>query len=157
MTYESSPASVYFFANSPEIDFTDPIIYLTDGIISTNTQIKPLLERALKLNRPLLVVGADVQGEALNTMVLNNVRGVVRCCAVRGFGYGNARRANIDDLRRILGCTAVDAKQTPGRGDAEPVFAWVDESVCGSVHVTSKTTTFSGLRLQEAQKRDIQA
>ena len=51
---------MYFFANSPEIEYTDPIIYLTDGIISTNAQVKPLLERALSLNRPLLVVGADV-------------------------------------------------------------------------------------------------
>lgn len=89
-------------------------------------------------------------------MILNNVRGVVRCCAIRGFGYGNARRANIDDLRRILGCSAADAKQDPKRGDAEPVFSWLDETVCGSVYINPKATTFSNLRLQDPQKREIQ-
>lgn len=146
---------MYFFANSPEIEFSNPIIYLTDGIISTNVQVKPLLERALSLNRPLLVVGADIQGEALNTMILNNVRGVVRCCAIRGFGYGNARRTNIDDLRRILGCSAAEAKQDPKHGDGEPVFSWLDESVCGSVHINPKTTTFSNLKVKDAQMREI--
>ena len=82
-------------------------------------------------------------------MILNNVRGVVKCCAVRGFGYGNARRANIDDLRRILGCSAAETKQEQRRGDAEPVFSWIDERVCGSVYINPKNITFSNLRLEE--------
>jgi len=113
---------------------------ISDGIISKIDQIKPLLEQALEQKRPLLVVAADVQGEALNTLILNSVKQTVECAAVRGFGYGNARKVNIADLSLILNGEAKGV-ETIGGGENDCIKVSVGS--CEEVVIGKNSTLFT--------------
>lgn len=88
------------------------------------------------------MVAADVQGDALAALLLNQLRGAVRCCAVRGFGYGNARRTNISDLALILGARELSATPAPDT-DGEPTRCFLaDGDAVQRAIVDNRTTSF---------------
>ena len=85
----------------------NPYILITDKKISNIQEILPLLEQILKTNRPLLIVADDVDGEALPTLVLNKIRGTFNVVAVKAPGFGDRRKAQLEDLAILTGGTVI--------------------------------------------------
>jgi chaperonin GroEL len=100
MQFDRGYISPYFINNqqnmSTELD--QPFILLVDKKISSIRDMLPVLESVAKSGRPLLIVAEDVEGEALATLVVNNMRGIVKVCAVKAPGFGDRRKAMLQDI-----------------------------------------------------------
>lgn len=100
MQFDRGYTSPYFI-NTPERQMTvldNPLILVYDKKISAIRDILPILEQAAKSGRPLLVIAEDVEGEALATLVVNNMRGTIKVCAVKAPGFGDRRKAMLEDI-----------------------------------------------------------
>ncbi len=86
-----------------EAELENPYILITDRKISSIQDIVPLLERVIQANRPLLIIAEDVEGEALATLVVNKIRGVLQVAAVKAPGFGDRRKAMLQDIATVTG------------------------------------------------------
>ena len=109
MQFDRGYLSAYFINNqdSMSADLENPFILLFDKKISNIRDLLPLLESVAKAGRPLLVIAEDVEGEALATLVVNNMRGIVKVAAVKAPGFGDRRKAMLEDIAILTGGTVV--------------------------------------------------
>jgi chaperonin GroEL len=109
MQFDRGYLSAYFINNqeSMGVDLENPFILLFDKKISNIRDMLPLLENIAKAGRPLLVIAEDVEGEALATLVVNNMRGIVKVAAVKAPGFGDRRKAMLEDIAILTGGTVI--------------------------------------------------
>jgi chaperonin GroEL len=105
MQFDRGYLSPYFIsdANSQSAELENPYVLLFDKKISNIRDLLPLLEGVAKSSRPLLIIAEDVEGEALATLVVNNIRGIVKVCAVKAPGFGDRRKAMLQDIAILTG------------------------------------------------------
>ena len=109
MQFDRGYLSPYFINNADrQIALLDsPYILLHDKKISNIRDLLPLLEQVAKAGKPLLIISEDVDGEALATMVVNNIRGILKTCAVKAPGFGDRRKAMLEDIAHLTGGTVI--------------------------------------------------
>ena len=109
MQFDRGYLSPYFINNQDRMtaELEDPFILLHDKKISNIRELLPLLEAVAKAARPLLVIAEDVEGEALATLVVNNMRGVVKVAACKAPGFGDRRKAMLEDIAILTGGTVI--------------------------------------------------
>ena len=105
MRFDRGYLSPYFVTNQANmsVEFDSPYVLLVDKKIANIRDLLPLLEAIAKSSRPLLIVAEDVEGEALATLVVNSMRGIVRVCAVKAPGFGDRRKAMVEDIAVLTG------------------------------------------------------
>lgn len=98
--------SPYFVTDQDKLtcDLKDPLVLVTNKKISAMREIVPLLEKVLGTGRPLLIVADDVEGEALQGLVMNKAKGILNVCVIRGPEFGDSRVPALEDLATLLGC-----------------------------------------------------
>ena len=109
MQFDRGYLSQYMVTDNEKMvaELDNPYILITDKKISNIQEILPLLENILKTNRPLLIVADDVDGEALPTLVLNKIRGTFNVVAVKAPGFGDRRKAMLEDIAVLTGGTVI--------------------------------------------------
>ncbi|MAB60776.1 MAG: chaperonin GroEL [Verrucomicrobiales bacterium] len=105
MQFDKGYLSPYFVTdpNTQECDFDDALILIFEKKISNLKDMLPLLEKVAKANKPLLIIAEDVEGEALATLVVNNMRGTLKAAAVKAPGFGDRRKAMLEDIAVLTG------------------------------------------------------
>ena len=109
MQFDRGYLSPYFVNNQQSMtaDLEEPYILLHDKKISNIRELLPALEAVAKSGKALLIIAEDVDGEALATLVINNMRGIVKVCAVKAPGFGDRRKAMLQDLAILTGATVI--------------------------------------------------
>ncbi|MGQ9575784.1 MAG: chaperonin GroEL [Thermoguttaceae bacterium] len=109
MQFDRGYLSPYFVTDPQKMEcvLEDAYILIHEKKISNVKELVPLLESVVNAGKPLLIVAEDVDGEALATLVINKLRGTLRCCAVKAPGYGDRRKAMLEDIAILTGGTAI--------------------------------------------------
>ncbi|HET9482841.1 MAG TPA: chaperonin GroEL [Xanthomonadales bacterium] len=109
MQFDRGYLSPYFINNqqSMSAELENPYILLHDKKISNVRELLPVLEGVAKAGKPLLIVAEEVEGEALATLVVNTIRGIVKVCAVKAPGFGDRRKAMLEDMAVLTGGTVI--------------------------------------------------
>src|SRR5499427_3401413 len=109
MQFDRGYLSPYFINNAEKqvSVLEDPFILLHDKKISSIRDLLPVLEQVAKAGRPLLIIAEDVEGEALATLVVNNIRGILKTTAVKAPGFGDRRKAMLEDIAILTGGTVI--------------------------------------------------
>ena len=109
MQFDRGYLSPYFITNQDRLvsELEDPYILLVDHKISAIRDLVPVLEGVSQSGKPILIIAEDVEGEALATLVVNSMRGVVRACAVKSPGFGDRRKAMLQDIAVLTGATVI--------------------------------------------------
>ncbi|BAZ93004.1 60 kDa chaperonin [Thiohalobacter sp. COW1] len=109
MQFDRGYLSPYFVNNqqSMSAELDDPYILIHDKKISNIRELLPVLEGVAKAGKPLMIIAEDIEGEALATLVVNSIRGIVKVCAVKAPGFGDRRKAMLQDVAVLTGGTVI--------------------------------------------------
>jgi len=109
MQFDRGYLSPYFInkQDTMSADLENPLILITDKKISNIRDMLPVLEGVAKQGKPLLIIAEDVEGEALATLVVNNIRGILKVCAVKAPGFGDRRKAMLQDIAVLTSATVI--------------------------------------------------
>ncbi len=105
MQFDRGYASAYMVTDTEKMEalLDDPVILITDKKISNIQEILPVLEQVVQSGKKLLIIAEDVEGEALTTLVVNKLRGTFTCVAVKAPGFGDRRKAMLQDIAVLTG------------------------------------------------------
>ena len=109
MQFDRGYISPYFVTNSERMEaaLDDPIFIITDKKISAVAEVLPALEKALQINKNVVIIAEDIEGEALATLVVNKMRGTVNAIAVKAPGFGDRRKAMLEDMAILTGGSVI--------------------------------------------------
>jgi len=109
MQFDRGYLSPYFVTDPQkmEVELEDPYILIHEKKISSNKDLIPVLEKVLNAGKPILIIAEEVEGEALATLVINKLRGTFKCAAVKAPGYGDRRKAMLEDIATLTGGQAI--------------------------------------------------
>ena len=109
MQFDRGYLSPYFISDAEKqvVALDNPFVLLFDKKISNIRDLLPVLEQVAKASRPLLIIAEDVEGDALTTLVLNNIRGILKAVAVKAPGFGDRRKAMLQDIAILTGGTVI--------------------------------------------------
>jgi chaperonin GroEL len=109
MQFDRGYLSPNFVTNTDEmtVELEKPLVLIHEDKIDSVTRLIPLLEKVMEARKPLLVIAEDVTGEALSTLVINKLRGVLQVCAVKAPGYGDRRKAMLEDIAMLTGAEPI--------------------------------------------------
>ncbi len=152
MQFDRGYVSPYFVTDPErmEVELKDPYIVITDKKVSSIQEFLPLLEKIVQKGKPFLLIADDITGEALATLVLNKIKGTFTCCAVKAPGFGDRRKAMLQDIAILTGGQVISE-------DLGLKFESVTLDMLGradSVKVDKDNTTIVG---GKGKKEDIEA
>src|SRR5581483_2857476 len=109
MQFDRGYLSPYFVTDPDRMEcaLENALVLIHEKKISTMKDLLPVLEQVAKMGRPLLIIAEDVEGEALATLVVNKLRGTLQVCAVKAPGFGDRRKAMLDDIAILTGGKAI--------------------------------------------------
>src|SRR5208283_293815 len=109
MQFDRGYLSPYFVTDPQkmEVELEDPYILIYEKKISSNKDLVPVLEKVLNQGKPILIIAEEIEGEALATLVINKLRGTFKCAAVKAPGYGDRRKAMLEDIAVLTGGQAI--------------------------------------------------
>lgn len=109
MQFDRGYISSYFVTDRErmEVNYSDAYVLIHDKKISTMKDLLPLLEKVAQTGKPLVIICEDMDGEALATLVLNSIRGTLKCCAVKAPGFGDRRKEMLQDIAILTGGTVI--------------------------------------------------
>jgi chaperonin GroEL len=121
MQFDRGYLSPYFVTNSEKMiaELENPLILIFDKKVSTMKDLLPVLEKAAQSGRPLLIIAEDVDGEALATLVVNKLRGTLKIAAVKAPGFGDRRKAMLEDIAILTGGNMISEEQGRKLEDAQ--------------------------------------
>ncbi|HDP67630.1 MAG TPA: chaperonin GroEL [Candidatus Marinimicrobia bacterium] len=113
MQFDRGYLSAYFVTNADAMEavLEDPYILIHDKKISAMKDLLPILEKVSQMGKPLLIIAEDIEGEALATLVVNKLRGTLRVAAVKAPGFGDRRKAMLEDIAVLTGGTVISEEQ----------------------------------------------
>ncbi len=112
MQFDRGYLSAYFVTDTEkmEVSYEDIYILITDKKISNVQEILPILEQLVQQGGKLLIIAEDVEGDALSTLVINRLRGAFQCVAVKAPGFGDRRKAMLEDIALLTGGTVISSQ-----------------------------------------------
>ena len=139
MQFDRGYLSPYFVNNQQSMaaELENPFVLLYDKKISNIRELLPALEGAAKSGKPLMIIAEDIEGEALATLVVNNIRGIVKVAAVKAPGFGDRRKAMLQDIAILTGGTVISEEV----GLSLDKVALEDLGQAKRINVTKETTT----------------
>ncbi len=113
MQFDRGYLSPYFVTNADtmEVDMDRPFVLIYDKKISSMKDLLPILEKVVQTGAPLLIIAEDVDGEALATLVVNKIRGALKICAVKAPGFGDRRKAMLEDIAILTGGAVISEER----------------------------------------------
>ncbi|MDZ4667236.1 MAG: chaperonin GroEL [bacterium] len=113
MQFDRGYLSPYFVTNADkmEVDMESPFILIYDKKVSNMKELLPILEQVVQTGKPLLIIAEDVEGEALATLVVNKIRGSLKIAAVKAPGFGDRRKAMLEDIAILTGGTVISEER----------------------------------------------
>ncbi len=113
MQFDRGYLSPYFVTNAEkmEVELEKPFILISEKKVSSMKELLPVLEQVAQTGRPLLIIAEDVDGEALATLVVNKIRGALKVCAVKAPGFGDRRKAMLEDIAVLTGGTVISEER----------------------------------------------
>lgn len=109
MSFDRGFISPYFCTNAEasKVEFEDPLILVTDKKLSSTQTFIPFLEKVLKTGKQLLIIAPEVDGDLLTTLIINNLRGLIKVCAVKAPGFGDRQKDMLEDIAVLVGAQIV--------------------------------------------------
>ena len=142
MQFDRGYISPYMISDADKMEcvMDDPLILITDKKINVLQDILPLLEKVVQSGKELLIIAEDVEGEALATLVVNRLRGALKCAAVKAPGFGDRRKAMLQDIAGLTGATVISEDMGRKLSSATPA----DLGSAHQVRITKDNTVIVG-------------
>ena len=139
MQFDRGYISPYMITDADKMEavLSNPYVFITDRKITLINDIMPVLEKVVQQGRELLIIAEDIEGEALATLVVNRLRGTFKAVAVKAPGFGDRRKAMLQDIATLTGATVI-SEEVGRKLDSATVE---DLGTCGQVKVTKDLTT----------------